>query len=63
MFHLHQNGRGDQHTAINLSENFRVAKKNEVIERTGVGNDDHACGSRGLRCEPVQRGHVFIKIV
>ncbi len=35
---------------------FRVAKS-EVIERTGVGNDDHACGHDPLRAGLT--GHVF----
>ena len=35
---------GNQDPTINLSENIRTAKSDEIDERAGVGNDDHASG-------------------
>ena len=44
VLHLHQDGVGNQDPTINFSENIRTAKSDEIVERTGVGNDDHASG-------------------
>jgi len=39
---LDQNSVGNQNAAIDISKNLRVAKTDEIVERTGIGNDDHA---------------------
>src|ERR1700680_1446190 len=44
VLHLHQDGVGNQDPTINLSENIRTARSDEIDERAGVGNDDHASG-------------------
>ena len=46
MLHLDQDSVGNQHAAIDFPENVRMAEANEVIERTGIGNNDHACDYR-----------------
>src|ERR1700727_2845607 len=44
VLHLHQDGVGNQDPTINFSENIRTAKSDEIVERAGVGSDDHASG-------------------
>ena len=48
MLHLDQNGVGNQHAAVDFPENVRMAEADEVIERTGIGYNDHACDYRGF---------------
>ena len=55
---------GNQDPTINLSEDIRTAKSDEIVERAGVGNDDHAQRLLGLRRkQPIQRSHVPIEIL
>ena len=44
MLHFHSDGFRDKNTAVDLRENVSVPEQDEVVERTGVGNDDHAGG-------------------
>jgi hypothetical protein len=41
VLHLDQNGVGNQNSAVDYPENVRMAEADEVIERTGIGNNDH----------------------
>jgi hypothetical protein len=41
VLHLDQNGVGNQNSAVDFPENVRMAEADEVIERTGIGNNDH----------------------
>ena len=43
MLHLHQNSAGNQNAAIDFSKNIRTSKTDEIVERAGIGNNDHAC--------------------
>ncbi len=42
VLHLHQYGTGHQNPAIDFMENVGMPEKDEVIERAGIGDDDHA---------------------
>lgn len=35
-------------TNVLLSKNIRTAETDEIVERAGVGNNDHACGYRAF---------------
>ena len=39
---------GNQDATIYVPEDFRMTKANEIVERTGIGNNDHACAYRVL---------------
>lgn len=46
VLHLDQNGMGNQNAAIDFVENIRMAQADQVIEWTGIGNNNHACNYR-----------------
>jgi hypothetical protein len=43
VLHLHKNRARNQNAAIDFSKNFRTAQTDEIVERAGIGNNDHAC--------------------
>jgi hypothetical protein len=42
VLHLNQNSAGNQNADIDFSRNIRMGKTNEIVERAGIGNNDHA---------------------
>ena len=41
MSHLNEHSFRNEDTAINLLKDLRMTKTDQIIERTGIGNDDH----------------------
>ncbi len=46
MLQFDENGSRRQNAPIDFMKNFGITKANEVIQWTGVGNDDHASDYR-----------------
>lgn len=42
MPHLNEDGAGNEDASIDFTESLRVSEENEVIQRTGIGDNDHA---------------------
>jgi hypothetical protein len=46
MLQFDENRRGNQNASIDFREDFRMPEADKVIERTGIGDNDHAEGYR-----------------
>jgi hypothetical protein len=40
--HLDQNRAGNQNTPVNFSKHIGTTEADEIVERAGIGNNDHA---------------------
>ena len=60
---LFPDGRRNQDPAVELRQDLRPADQHKVIERSGVGNDDHLAARGLLVAEPTQGLHIVLQVL
>ncbi len=48
MLHFEQHSIRHEDTTVKFGEKFRMSEEDEVIERTGISNNNQACGCLSL---------------